>query len=47
MHSQALKALRNMTYAMSIHFDIEIDVKIKTGSFINNTYDLEYNDTIT
>ena len=39
--------LRNMTYAMSIHFDIEIDVKVKTGNFINNTYDLEYNDTIT
>ena len=30
--------LRNMTYAMSIHFDIEIDVKVNTGNFINNTY---------
>ena len=38
--------LRNMTYAMSIHFDIEIDVKIKTGNFENKVYDVEFNDTI-
>ena len=38
--------LRNMTYAMSIHFDVEIDVKIKTGNFENKVFDLEYNDTI-
>ena len=38
--------LRNMTYAMSIHFDIDIDVKIKTGNFENKVYDIEFNDTI-
>lgn len=39
--------LRNMTYAMSIHFNIDIDVKIKTGNFENNQFDIDYNDTIT
>ena len=38
--------LRNMTYGMTIHFDVEADIKIKTGDYKNKVFEIEHETSI-